>query len=649
MHKIKDAWRKRQVTAVLFLDIEGAFPNAVTNRLLHNMRKRGLPDTLTDFAGAMLSDRSTILKFDDHTSATIKLDNGIGQGDPLSMALYQYYNTDILDIPSNPHEAAEAYMDDVILIATAKTFLEAHASLADMMQRGSGMINWSKTHNSSIEYSKLTLIDFSHQGVKKQRPPLILPDVTIEPTQSAKYLGIILYQNLNWGPQLAQVKGKGSKWTVQITRLTRPTWGLTPKGAHKLYVSVVLPRILYGLDVWCTPIHGKNARGNKKGSVGVIKKLTTTQMAGTLAVTGGLRTTPTDTLDAHAAMLPMEYRAAKFCHRAITRIATLPKEHPLCAPTKRSAKGRVKRHKSPLHTLTAVFGINPEESEKIPPVRIHPKDRGSRLVHTDIPANKEASKERDERATEVIKVYSDGSSHGGKVGATVILKRLGQPDRILKVHLGLAEHHTVYEAELEGILMGMYLIKTEKRNKVKCVVSLDNQAALWAINLNMTKPRQHIAAAIHQIVKQLQPTSKNGRFKLTFRWSAGHVGIVGNKEADEEAKKAAEGESSEKANLPPYLRKPVKHSVSAIQQAHNDKLKREWTKAWATSPRNLCACFPDMLMPSLQNYLKYINRYLQSGGKPRVPAQSGTCNAQPILVPIQEGHKPKLSGMWPPK
>ena len=29
IYKIKDAWRKRQVASVLFLDIEGAFPNAV--------------------------------------------------------------------------------------------------------------------------------------------------------------------------------------------------------------------------------------------------------------------------------------------------------------------------------------------------------------------------------------------------------------------------------------------------------------------------------------------------------------------------------------------------------------------------------------------------------------------------------------------
>ena len=234
VHKIKDAWRKHQVTAVLFLDIEGAFPNAVTSRLLHSMKKRRLPTALIRFAGLMLENHRTILRFDDHASGTIDLDNGIGQEDPLSMALYQFYNADILEIPNKPQETAEAYIDDAILTALAKTFEEAHELLADMMTRDRGMINWSKSHNLSIKYSKLALIDFAHHGVKKARPLLVLPSVMLKPSANAKYLSIILDQHLNWGPQLAQVRGKGSKWVSQIRHLARPTWGLTPKGARKL-------------------------------------------------------------------------------------------------------------------------------------------------------------------------------------------------------------------------------------------------------------------------------------------------------------------------------------------------------------------------------------------------------------------------------
>jgi ribonuclease HI len=607
VHKIKDSWRKRQVTAVLFLDIEGAFPNTVTDKLLHSMKKRGLPEKLVNFAGIMLSNRRTILRFDDHTSSKIALGNGIGQGDPLSMALYQYYNTDILEIPNSPQESAEAYIDDAIITATAKTFKEAHANLKDMMTRMGGMIEWSKSHNSSIEYSKLALIDFAHHGVKKHRPPLVLPSVTIEPSPSAKYIGIILDQNLNWAPQLAQVRGKGSKWAAQIRRLARPTWGLTPKGARKLFVSIAIPRTLYGVDIWCTPLHGKTARGSTKGSVNFVKKLATVQRAGALAVTGGFKTSPNDSLDAHVALLPTDLRVKKACHNAYTRMATLPQEHPLHALIKKSAKGRIKRHRSPLHTLASVFRKSLEDFEKIPPVRIHPRERGSRDIRLDIPLSKDESKRIDADTTEKIKVYSDGSAHDGKVGAAALLKREGNPDCTLKLHLGTTEQHTVYEAELIGMILGLYLIKTERRNKVRCALSVDNQVALVAIKSKMNKSGQHLAANLLKIAKQLQKQKGNSNYKLTICWSAGHVGIEGNEEADKLAKTAADGESSDKKDLPPCLHKKLGYSLSAARQAHNDKLKLRWAERWAKSPRYRRARYQDLLTPYSQKFLKYIS------------------------------------------
>ena len=75
----------------------------------------------------------------------------IGQGDPLSMVLYQYYNADLLDIPKLPSELAAAYVNDVILIVTAKTFKGVHTILADMMTREGGAMEWARQHNSKFE------------------------------------------------------------------------------------------------------------------------------------------------------------------------------------------------------------------------------------------------------------------------------------------------------------------------------------------------------------------------------------------------------------------------------------------------------------------------------------------------------------------
>ena len=40
MHTIKESWRQGNVASVLFLDIQGAFPNIVKEVLIHNMRTR---------------------------------------------------------------------------------------------------------------------------------------------------------------------------------------------------------------------------------------------------------------------------------------------------------------------------------------------------------------------------------------------------------------------------------------------------------------------------------------------------------------------------------------------------------------------------------------------------------------------------------
>ena len=68
VHSIKDAWARNKVVSILFLDIQGAFPNAVTARLVHNMRKRKIPEIYTNFITNLLNGRSTRLRFDDSLS-----------------------------------------------------------------------------------------------------------------------------------------------------------------------------------------------------------------------------------------------------------------------------------------------------------------------------------------------------------------------------------------------------------------------------------------------------------------------------------------------------------------------------------------------------------------------------------------------------
>ena len=231
VNKVKGAWRWHKVAAVLFLDIEVAFPNTVTERLLHNPRTRQLPEPYVLFINRMLTDCCTRLHFDGFTSDWVDIDNGIVQGNPLLMLLYLFYNADLIAVPKK-EEAMIAYVYDASFYAEGTNFMEVYDRLCDMMNRAQGSYNWSNSHNSCFEPSKMSLVGFSrkhtpdlqHTGklALEPQPDLHLHGDIIKPSMTHKYLGIIFDQELHWREQAERIMGTAAKWMLCFHHLTKP-------------------------------------------------------------------------------------------------------------------------------------------------------------------------------------------------------------------------------------------------------------------------------------------------------------------------------------------------------------------------------------------------------------------------------------------
>ena len=89
VNRIKNAWQHKRVTVMLFLDIEGVFPNAVMEQLLHNMQKQHIPEQYILFIAQMLKDWWTKFKFNNYKSDWVNIDNGIRQGNHDTIPILQ--------------------------------------------------------------------------------------------------------------------------------------------------------------------------------------------------------------------------------------------------------------------------------------------------------------------------------------------------------------------------------------------------------------------------------------------------------------------------------------------------------------------------------------------------------------------------------
>ena len=196
-HSIKEVWRRKKVASILFLNIQGAFPNVVKETLLHNMCQRGVPTKYIMVTELILTGRKTKLSFNNYLSSFIPITNGNNQGCPLSMIFYVFYNAGLLKIspPDALDEKQFGFIDDIALLAIGNTFKETYGKLTNMISRPNGAFSWSETHNSQFKLSKLALMNYSPKHTSSE--PLILTHplsnvvTTITPSLTYKFLGVV--------------------------------------------------------------------------------------------------------------------------------------------------------------------------------------------------------------------------------------------------------------------------------------------------------------------------------------------------------------------------------------------------------------------------------------------------------------------------
>ncbi|KAI0999199.1 hypothetical protein K3495_g8996 [Podosphaera aphanis] len=230
IHKIWGNIRKR-VASVLSLDISGTFDNVPHERLVHNMRQKGIPKGITDFINSFLKNRTTSLVLGSFKSDPIKTQTGIPQGSPLSPILFLFFASTLLPTLQTEYSSAVGFVDDTSILTWSNTTEENCLNLEILHGK---FQQWAKTHGEKHNLKE----------------PLLIQGHRIEPQSSLRILGIHMDPKLNWSAHTKSVQIKAEAQVHTMSRLTQSTWGATFQKSKLLHSMLVRPALTYGSAIW---------------------------------------------------------------------------------------------------------------------------------------------------------------------------------------------------------------------------------------------------------------------------------------------------------------------------------------------------------------------------------------------------------------
>jgi ribonuclease HI len=345
--------------------------------------------------------------------------------------------------------------------------------------------------------------------------------------------------------------------------------------------------MLYAADLFLSPPacnHSLLARvdPSERRERAIIKKLRSIQRRAALAITGALRSTPTDALDVYAHLLPVEHLVDKVRAGAALRLATRPATNPLHAAAREEETRTNRTHSSPLYDLLHDFGLEPTKMETIRAVRT--PATWTSTMEVEIPVSKKAAQEAEKEDSSIYRVYTDGSGIDGRIGASAVLYEHGVERGALRLHLGDDDEHTVFEGEGVGGCLAMALLLCLPDVWGTVTIVVDSQLAVKATRARASNPSHWIWDIWHGLARAF--AQRNPQAHIVVRWAPGHVGIAGNERADEEARRAAQGkDSSDQRDIPLSLRGQLPWSCSAMRQYLNARRKGKVEEQWRASSR----------------------------------------------------------------
>ena len=211
-------------TDVIVMDFAKAFDKVPHKRLLYKLDFYGIRGSTHKWIDSCLSERSQKVVLDGRASDPVPVLSGVPQGSVLG--------------------PVRLFADDCVLYRNIKSPLDCHILQDDLNSLAKWETDWQMKFNVSKCHSmRVTRLHPSNHI----QFSFTLHQQILEQVQSAKYLGLTITDNLDWGQHISEIACKATKTLGFLRR----NLALAPRHTKEVaYKTLVRPQLEYAAPIW---------------------------------------------------------------------------------------------------------------------------------------------------------------------------------------------------------------------------------------------------------------------------------------------------------------------------------------------------------------------------------------------------------------
>ena len=242
----------------IFIDLSKAFDTLDHGILLSKLEKYGIRGSAHALMVSYLTDRKQYVSFNKTSSDSLSVRYGVPQGSILGPLLFLLYMNDITNSFIDPDTRFVLYADDTNIFVAGPSMEATYLKANRVLECVSKFMKCNLLH---INMSKCCYVHFrptseSDETCARVRPfadendksrSIFIDETKLLKVCSTKFLGIIIDEDLNWGPHIKHLKKKLRSITGAICRIRK---SMPPDLYLKVYTSLVESHLTYGITVW---------------------------------------------------------------------------------------------------------------------------------------------------------------------------------------------------------------------------------------------------------------------------------------------------------------------------------------------------------------------------------------------------------------